>query len=599
VDPPNRKDDPFDAASALTRRRSAVLFADLVESVRLFQGCESRVIERWHAFTSLVERDLAPRHFGRLVRTAGDGLLLEFESSSEAAAAAHAMHAALSGFNSGHPESEWFWLRIGIHVAEIVPFPHEIYGAGVNIAARLAALAQPGQTLCSSQTRQDLADGVHATVHDLGQKFVKHLDEPLRVFRLEAPTSNATAPAAALATSDLRPTVAVVPFFAAEPGAGCDALGHALVDDIIASLARHPSLRVLSRMSTALLQWPLPDPATLRCALNASFLLTGRYHTNGERVRLSFELCELDRGAVVWTGRTVGNVNDLFEGTDELVPHVVAQVSQQILGHELSRARSLPVDTLSSYSLFVGASGLMTSPLKSDFEKARQVLEHLVERHPRHAAPVAQLARWEIFALEQGWLQDRKRSGELARDLCQCALERDPGSAAAHAVLALVCSNFESDLKLGRELNETAITLDPGNAVAWAQLSGTLAFLGEAEAACKAVQECLRLSPLDPYRYEFEAFAAMACIAAGFYARAVAHATSSVRQHGLHAPGLHLMVGALWLDGQHQAARRTAERYLALFPRARAGRTSSRRLGWGLEWRETFEEALESAGIPP
>ena len=599
MDPPNRKDDPFDAASALTRRRSAVLFADLVESVRLFQECEASVIERWHAFTALVERELAARHRGRLVRTAGDGLLLEFESSPDAAAAAQALHAALARFNEGHPTTAWFWLRIGIHVAEIVPFPHEIYGAGVNVAARLAALAQPGQTLCSSQTRQDLADGVHATVHDLGQKFVKHLDEPLRVFRLDAPHARAGAPAGSLAPADLRPTVAVVPFFAAEPGTGHDALGHALVDDVIASLARHPSLRVLSRVSTALLQWPLPEPAALRSALGASFLLTGRYHVHGTRVRLSFELCELDTGAVVWTGRTVGSVNELFEGTDELVPHVVTQVSQQILGHELARARSLPVDTLSSYSLFMGASGLMTSPVKSDVEQARQVLEHLAERHPRHAAPVALLARWQIFALEQGWLDDRRHAGELARDLCMRALERDAGSATAHAVLALVCSNFESDLQQGRALNERAIALDPGNAIAWAQLSGTLAFLGEAQATVDAVDECLRLSPLDPHRYEFEAFAAMACIAAGHYTRAAAHATSSVRQHGLHAPGLHLMVGALWLDGQHQAARRTAERYLSLFPRASAGRRSSRRLGWGQAWRDTFEQALVSAGIPP
>ncbi len=596
---PGGNDDPFDAASAHTRRRSAVLFADLVESVVLFHADESSVIQRWHAFTSQVDCEIAPRHRGRLVRTTGDGLLLEFGAAPDAAMAAQAMHAALARFNEGQPAPLCFWLRIGIHVADVVPFPREIYGAGVNLAARLAALAQPGQTLASTQARQGLADGVHARVHDLGEKFVKHLEEPLRVFRLEAPQPDAASRTGALNTADLRPTVAVVPFAALTHDPEHDALGHAMADDVIASLARHPALRVLSRVSTALLQWPLPEPAALRKALQASFLLTGRYHVQGERVRLSFELCELDKGVVLWTGRTFGNVNDLFEGTDDLVPHIVTQVSQQILGHELARARSLPVDTLSSYSLYMGASGLMTSPVKSDFDQAHQVLEHLAERHPRHAAPVALLARWQIFALEQGWLTDRRRAGELARDLCERALERDPASAGAHAVLALVRSNFESNLQQGRELNERAIELDPANAVAWAQLSGTLAFLGESEAACEAVRECLRLSPLDPYRYEFEAFAAMACIAAGQYARAAAHATSSVRQHSLHAPGLHLLVGALWLDGQHDAARRTAERYLSLFPRASAGRNSSRRLGWGLAWRDTFERALVSAGIPP
>lgn len=584
--------------TTLAHQRSAVLFADLVESVRLFRDFERDVIERWHAFTVLVESQIAQQNHGRLVRTAGDGLLLEFGTSVEAVSAALAMHAGLHQFNQGHVEAAAFWLRIGIHLAEVVSFPHEVYGAGVNVAARLAALAQPGQTIVSAQVRQELADGVHATVHDLGLRFVKHLDQPLRVFRLEPPGA-CRLPESTNPVADLRPTVAVVPFVAMPPDPDHDAVGHALADDVIASLARHPSLRVLSRVSTTMLRTPSIDLNHLREALGATFLLSGHFYVQGERVRLSVELCELNTGSVLWTGRTVGGVAELFEGTDELVPHIVTQVSQQIIGYELARARSLPVDALSSYSLYIGASALMHSLVKADFDCARPVLEHLADRHPRHAAPVAMLARWQVFALEQGWTADRQSAGQLARELCERALDRDPTSAAAHAALAQVCSNFEGKLLDGRDLNKRAIALDPTDPVAWAQLSGTLAFLGEAEAACDAVLECLRLSPLDPSRYVFEAYAAMAFLAAGRYARAAAHATSSVRQHSLHAPGLHLLVGALWLNGEVDAARRTAERYLALFPKAKAGRTSSRRLGADQSWRHTFEEALINAGIPP
>lgn len=584
---------------ALTRRRCTVLFADLVESVRLFHDAEPSVIERWHAFTLFVDSSIAAQHEGRLVRTAGDGLLMQFGSSAQAVLAAQALHAGLLRFNHGQPEAAAFWLRIGIHVADVVSLPHEMYGDGVNLAARLASLAQPGQTVASTQVRQDVADGVHATVHDLGLRFVKHVNEPLRVFRLDPPGLGGAQPHRPDSAADLRPTVAVVPFVAMPPDPDHDALGHALADDVIASLARHPSLRVLSRVSTAMLRMSAHDLTHVRDALGATFLLTGRFYVQGQRVRLSVELCELATGSVLWTGRTVGHIAELFEGTDELVPHIVTQVSQQIIGHELARARSLPVDSLSSYSLFVGASGLMNSLVKADFDSARLVLEHLVERHPRHAAPVALLARWQVFALEQGWTTDRQRAGVLARELCERALDRDPASAAAHAALAQVCANFEGKLQEGRELNERAIALDPSDAVALAQLSGTLAFLGEADAACEAVSECLRLSPLDPSRYEFEAYAAMAFVAAGHYARAAEHARSSVRQHSLHAPGLHLLVGALWLNGECEAAHRAAQRYLALFPKAKAGRTSGRRLGAGLAWRRTFEDALISAGVPP
>lgn len=592
---------PSTADATLPHRRSAVLFADLVESVRLFSSFESSVIERWHAFTAHVNGTLVGHHQGRLVRTAGDGLLLEFQSPADAVAAALAMHAALPHFNQGQPAHAAFWLRIGVHLAEVVAFPQELYGAGVNIAARLASLAQPGQTLASAQVRQELADGVHANVHDLGLRFVKHLDDPLRVFRLEPPTQISAAGRAEMSrdAADLRPTVAVVPFVAMPPDAQHDALGHALADDVIASLARHPALRVLTRVSTAMMRNAPSDLSQLRSSLGAAFLLTGRFYVQEQRVRLSTELCELETGAVLWTARTVGEVGALFEGTDDLVPQIVTQVAQHVIGQELARARSLPMETLSSYTLFVGASGLMNSLVKSDFDCARTVLEHLIERHPRQAAPVAMLARWQVFCLEQGWTTDRQRAGLLARELCERALDRDPDSAAANAALAQVCVNFEGKLDEGKALNQRAIALDPSDANAWAQLSGTLTFLGEADAACAAVAECLRVSPLDPCLYLFESYAAMACLAAGDYARATRYATSSVRQHSLHAPGLHLLVGALWLNGEHSAATQTAARYRSLFPKAKAGRSSSRRLGAGHSWRHSFEDALVCAGLPP
>ncbi|MBQ0960291.1 hypothetical protein KAK06_15155 [Ideonella sp. 4Y11] len=575
-----------------------VLFADLVESVRLFRDFERSVIERWHGFVRRVEDELAAQHRGRLVRSAGDGLLLEFASALDATAASFSLHQALEGFNKGCPSAERFQLRIGVHADQVVSFAHELYGAGVNIAARLASLAQPGQTLASAQVRQALADGVHAHVIDLGLRYAKHVEEPLRVFRLEPPQPGGLVQVSADPNQDLRPTVAVVPFVAIPSDPSHDAIGHALADDIIASLARHPSLRVLSRVSTAVLRGS-DTPQAFRESLGASFLLSGQYYVQGSRVRLSFELSELDGCSVLWTGRTVGDVQALFEGTDELVPHIVTQVSQQIIGRELSRARSLPVDALSSYTLFLGASGLLHSLVKSDFQVAREVFEHLAERHPRHAAPLAMLSRWQVFALEQGWVSDRSLASQLAREYCERALDRDPHHGPAHAALGQVCSNFEGDLGSARELNQRAIELEPSDALAWAQLSAMQAFLGETDESCASVVESLRLSPLDPSRYLFETYAALAFIAAGDYARAVTYAASSVRQHALHAPGLHLLVGAQWLNGEHEAARRTTQRYLQLDPKATAGPGSRRRLGHGQSWRAHFEQALISAGVPP
>lgn len=590
----------LDFNSALPSRRRAVLFADLVESVRLFGQFERQVIERWHAFVRTAVEEIAPAFHGRVVRTAGDGLLLEFEQLPKAAEAALAMHAELAKRNLGQPVSITFRLRIGIHLADVVSFEHELYGAGVNIAARLASLAQPDQTLLSASARQELADGVHGRIHDLGLRFVKHLDQPLRVFRLDSVDALGGDQVFDICSEDLRPTLAIIPLVASPADAEHDALGHALADDLIASLSRHPELRVLARASTAMVRGNDPsDLSALRNALGASFLLTGRFYVLNRQVRVSFELSELQKGMALWSGRATGNVAEVFQGSDDLVPHVVAEVSRHILGHELSRARSLPVDVLSSYSLFVGASGLLNSLVRRDVECARLALEHLVERHPRHAAPLALLARWPVLALEQGWIEDRGQAAVHARELCERALDRDPANAAAHAALAMVCSNFEGNLEEARELNLRATQLNPSDALAWAQWSGNLAFLNEGASACAAVGESLRLSPLDPCRYLYESYAALAHIAAGNADQAVLHATNSVRQHCLHGPGLHLLVGALWLAGQFDEARQAARRYLGLFPRACAGPTAKRRLGHGLAWRAQFEEALIEAGIPP
>lgn len=589
-----------DLQSALPSRRLAVVFADLAESVRLFDQFERAVIERWHGFSHRVQQVLAPAHQGRVVRTAGDGLLLEFAQVGDAVVASLALHAEIERFNQGQAPEALFRLRIGIHQADVVSFPNELYGAGVNIAARLASLAQPGQTLASAPARQNLADGVQARIHDLGLRFVKHVEEPLRVFRLD-PLDGPDSVAMDLGPeTDLRPTLAIVPFAAVPAHPEFDALGHALADDLIASMSRHPDLRVLSRASTAFVRQVASDGvAGLRESLGATFVLTGHYYVHDHRARLSLELCELEGGTVLWTGRTVGDVRALFEGEDELVPQVVAEVSKRIIGHELSRARSLPVDALSSYSLYVGASGLMNSLVRRDMECARTVLEHLVERHPRHAAPMAMLARWPVLALEQGWVTDRQQAARQARELCARALDRDPSNAAAHAALATVCTNFEGRADEGHRLNQLAIELDPSDALAWAQLSGTHAYLGDASSACAAVDESLRLSPLDPSRYLYESYAALAYIVAGDYDRAATHAASSVRKHCLHTPGLHLLVGAQWLAGQHEAARRSAKQYLAVAPDANAGTKSQRRMGHGHEWRARFEQALISAGLPP
>jgi TolB-like protein/class 3 adenylate cyclase len=593
------EDSPKGAAMP-QRRHGAVIFADLVESVRLMRVHEADTIERWQHFVAAVRADIAPRHRARLVRTAGDGLLLQAADARDAVALAFALHAALEAGNAGRAGDELMQLRVGIHQAELLFDEHDVQGDGANLAARLYTLGQAGCTIVSTELRSGLVDRVHAEVEDLGPRYLKGFDEPVRAFALWPPGRAGAAGGARPLPSaeDLRPAVAVVPFVALPPDPEHDALGFAMADDIIATLSRHPGLRVLSRHSTAALREGALDVARARSLLGAAFLLSGRFYVRGTRIRLAAELCDLRDGEVLWTGGATADVDSLFEGRDDLVPDIVANVASQVLAFELGRVRSLPMTALAPYTLYLGAGGLMNSLVKRDFERAREVFEHLAERHPRQASTYAMLARWHVFNAVQGWSGDAQADSRAARALAQRAIEIDPAQPVALAADGLARMNFDNDLDGARERYLAAIGSDPQAAYAWAHLSAVHSQAGEHEAAVEAAQRSLLLSPLDPALYLYESYAATALLGAGRFAEAVEAAQSSLRRHVLHAPSHRMLVGALWLRGRADDARAAAARYMDLLPAARAGAARRGLRGEQPVWGERFIAALRAAGLP-
>jgi adenylate cyclase len=591
-----------DETGELRRAKCAVCFVDLVESVRLYASDESLAIVRWRSFAQRARQFWVPAAGGRVVRTDGDGLLIEFTDAVHAVAGAFALHAGLAELNAGQSGSEPLMLRVGVHVAEVVFDEHEAYGAGVNVAQRLTALAQPGQTLITAAARDGLVDGLHAVVEDLGDRYVKHIDAPLRTFRVMPAGSGSPSTVCPIgstqAATDILPTLAVVPFQGAQSSPELDTVGHAMADDIIAALSRHPGLRVVSRLSTAAFRDANVDWARLQSLLGANFVLSGRYYMAAGRVRLNLELAETATGHVLWADAARAQVQAIFDGSDELVPHVVRQVARQIAAHELARVRSLPMDSLQSYALYLGAEGLMSSLVRQDFMRGREVLEHLAERHPRRAAPYAMLAQWHVNHLVQVWSEDEAADQRLGIDHAARALDIDGEHPLALAAAGLVHLNLKGDLSGARQLLEKALQQDPQNPHAWAWLSAIQSYSMEAATALESAALALRLSPLDPQRYVFEAYAAMAHIAAANYEAAVEHARHSLRLHTLHSPSHRLFVGSLWMAGREDDARKAARQWLAVFPKANSGQRSAKGLGNGATWRDHFADAVRSAGVP-
>ncbi|MDO9091253.1 MAG: adenylate/guanylate cyclase domain-containing protein [Rubrivivax sp.] len=580
------------AAAAMQRR--AILFSDLVESVRLYERFEARTIEQWRRFAALARDSIAPAHGGRLVRTVGDGLLLEFETAAGATAAAFALHQALKAFNGPDAGEAALWLRSGIHWADVLAEDDDLFGSGVNLAARLASVAQPGQIAASVELRSALTDSLHARIEDLGMRYMKHLCEPVRVFLLHAP-GQAAGPRAP-SSADLRPAIAVVPFVALPADVEHDALGHAMADDIIASLTSHPGLRVLSRASTAALRGTTLAPARLRELLGASFLLTGQFYVRGDRVSLAAELCELQGSQVLWAGRVGGDITALFEGQDDLVPHLVAQVSQQVMAFELARVRSLPMDSLASYSLMLGATGLLHSLLRHEFARSREVLEHLADRHPRQAAPNALLTEWHVVQYSQGWSEDAKRTAQEASVNAQQALDKDPEQPAAQVAAGAALVIFKRDYGQAMPHYQRALTLNPHHAEAWARLSECQSESGLHDQSLESALRAIALSPLDSRRFIYECSAARSAYMMGRFDLTELHARASVRMNALHAPAHRHLVAALWRLGEHDAARQAASNYLKLLPGATVGRTAGS--DKVVPTPTSFSTILKLAGIP-
>lgn len=574
--------------------RRAILFADLVESVRLYQQQEARTIARWNRFAEQVRTRIAPQGQGRLVRVVGDGLLLDFAGASEATRTAFELHRGIAALNEPGDTEGSFALRVGLHVAEVVEGHDNIFGAGVNLAQRLCAMAQPGGTACSAAFRAELGDGVQADIRDMGERVVKNLVEPVRAFALQPPGER---PAVHLpSTEDLRPAVAVVPFVAMPADPEHDALGHAMADDIIASLSRHPGLRVLSRASTAVLRGQdLPLPR-VRELLGASFLLTGRFYVRNGRVRLAAELAELREGQVLWTGGVGGTVDALFEGQDELVPHLVAQVSQQVLAHELARVRSLPMDSLAAYSLLLGARGLLHSLVPKDFQQSREIVEHLIERHPRQPVPEALLSEWHIVLVSQGASPRPTADVDSAFGCAQRALDKDPNHPEALIAAGVAHSFRHGDYAQAAQLYERALQQDPHNPRALARRSESHSEAGEHALALERATQAIALSPMDPERPFFECAAARAAYMMERWDLAAEHARASLRLNVLHGPSHRNLIAALWQAGQHQAARDAAAAYMRLMPTAGVGAPRSASRDELL--RSPFVRVLVAAGVP-
>jgi adenylate cyclase len=539
----------------LPRNEAVVLVIDLVESVRLMQANEQDTIERWRNFVRRSRDEVLPRHGGRLVKSLGDGLLAEFENPSRAVVAALALHSLLAEASVGVPDDRRMFLRAALHTTRVYTDELDIYGSGVNLAARLATLAGPGETVVSASVRDGLTDGLDAHIEDLGDCHLKHIAGPVRAYRVGHAGARPVMAAREDYAASYQPTIAVIPFAMRTVTPEHYSVGELIADGVIARLSRARHLRVISRLSTTAFRDRESNVAELNVHLHASYVLCGSYSCTGDRLMVSWELADVRDHLVVGADHMQVRLGDLLEFEGELVHAIASMVHDAILNAEVARSLNRPLPSLESYALLLAGIQLLHRSSKRDFERSFELLTYLAEKHPRSAEPKVWQAKWYALRSVQGLTEDREHDTRAALACTAAALDHEPQNSFALAMEGFVHCHLSRDYEAASERLSESIRQNPSESFGHLFRAVIQGLTGDFTGGLESFEIASATSPLDPARYLFDTIAAYLHFCAGHHDDAVSWAKRSLRQNRHHAHSWRVLVAAEAESGDLEAAR--------------------------------------------
>ena len=549
----------------MNRSTKVLLVMDVVESVRLMEQDEDDFVRRWQQLVQHAERIL-PLHGGRIVKSLGDGLMLEFANAQGCTRAAFAMQHFSRQANSSYAPAQQLHLRMGGHLASFVTDQHDIYGTDVNLTARFCSLAGPGEIVVTDDLRDCLTAELDADIEDLGECHLKHVESAVRAYRIgpagHAPVIAASTPE----NTDFRPTIAVIPFEARSNEPEHFVIGELIADGIIAQLSRSPDIRVISRLSTTAFRGRTAIMPEVQSRLDASFVLSGSYIASGGKILLMAELADTRKNEIVWAERVSGDTGDLLQTQSELLNGLAAATCRALIDAEVQQSAIKPLPRLDSYALLLGGISLMHRSTASDFQRSHQLLEALVERHNRAAQPRAWLAKWHIFRVVSGLSDNPKLDAQRALEQTDRALNLEPSSALALAIQGHVLCQTSGDSGLSLATIEKAISADPNEPLCWLYRSVWATMWGTPEESVRDAEKASGLSPLDPLKYYFDMILAGSYSTNRDYEKALLLGNRSLKANRYHLPTLRVMLGAQGESGQLEDAKLTLQEILRLTP---------------------------------
>jgi pentatricopeptide repeat protein len=480
--------------ASTTRRLAAILSADIVGYSRLMGLDEAGTVRALREHRSAAD-PLITQHGGRVVKTTGDGVLIEFGSVVGAVECALALQRLAAERNTGVPGERRMEWRIGIHIGDVLIEGDDILGDGVNIAARLEGIAEPGGICISEDAFRQVRGKIKAEFADLGEQTLKNIARPMRVYRVgSSPAVNQPiSPAAALPLPD-KPSIAVLPFANMSGDPDQDYFADGMVEEIITALSRIRWLFVIARNSSFTYKGQAVDVKQVGRELGVRYVLEGSVRKAGGRVRITAQLIEAQSGAHLWADRFDGLLEDVFELQDKVAISVAGVIEPALQAAETTRSTHRPTVDLTAYDLYLRAYAMILSSARL-VPEALHLLEQAISRDPSYGAALAEASfccvRLVLDGLSKDPEADRIRGIAFARR----ALEAAPDDPLVLAAGAYALAYFGEDIGATVALVDRALELNPSFARGW-QFSGTIRlFAGQPDAAIEHIETSLRLSP--------------------------------------------------------------------------------------------------------
>ncbi|RZM94771.1 adenylate/guanylate cyclase domain-containing protein [Bradyrhizobium genosp. SA-3] len=586
--------DPGDAP-ILHHRLASVLMVDVVGYTRLMELDERSTHGRLMNFRFSILHPIVEGRRGKIVKNTGDGFLAMFDSARDALEAAIAMQSEVTKREADQPPDRRIAFRMGLNIADVIVEDHDIYGDGVNIAARLQSYAEPAGIVVSGAFRDAVGGTLGLDAVDLGLLHLRNLSHPVQVISLTLP-GTVTAPVGEMIGGyEGRASIAVLPFRSlTSPDEAYFA--HGMVDRIIYALASLKELFVISRGSTAGLSEAI-DLRVVGKNLGVRYVLSGSVLRSGQCLRIGTELGDANTGEIIRADQHEGDLHDLFHVQDRIAQEVVKTIAPNVRDRELRKSLRKHPQNTTAYDLVLQAMEPLYELDYATFSRARGLLQRAIALDPGYAPAFSYAAYWHMFRQGQGWSPDVSADINTAARLARAAIANDSHDAMALAIFGHAQSHLTKDFEQSVSIFDSAIAVCPNSAIAWILKGATLCFTGDGPNAVRCAETGVRLSPFDRHVFFAEHILAQAHYVNRNFDQAISWGRRADMHNARNTSNLRTLISSLIAINRLEEASEIANRHAGIVPDFRVSAWAARTPMQGDIKRQRIQRLL-AAGMP-